>query len=162
MKRTRSMLCLALAAVAILSFGCTVFTDDLYKLQSGQYGSNYASVDRAIYDEFAERFSDGRVYRANVESNFDHWTAVSAQWAMGHDRYRVRVTAYPNLDGDGQYEPVVIARQEIYAGQSYGARGRPSANYSNKWMEVGRDVDLEAAVANGVYNRMRTAAAGGQ
>jgi hypothetical protein len=157
----KNLLFLVLAAMAFVVSGCTVFSDDVYKLQSGQYGSAYKDVDHAIYLEFKERFGDGRVYRANLEANFDHWTSVSDQMARGQDRYRVRVSAYPNLDADGHYEPVVIARQEVYNGYSFGARGRPSANYSNKWLEIARDPELEAAIANGVYSRLRHANAGG-
>jgi hypothetical protein len=155
------LLMMMLVSAALFASGCTVFTDDLYKAQSGMYGDDFHSVDRAIYDEFRERFGDERVFRADVEQSFNHWTAVSDQVVIGLERHRVRVSAYPSYDADGQFEPVVIARKEIYAGQSHFARGRPSANYGNRWLEVGRDVDLEAAIANGVYSRLRHASAGG-
>jgi hypothetical protein len=157
----KNFLLMMVAAAAFLASGCTVFTDDLYMAQSGQYGATYRSVDRAIYDEFRDRFGDDRVFRADLEANFNHWTAISDQMVIGLERQRMRISAYPSLDADGQLETVVVARKEIYAGQSFGSRGRPTANYANRWLEIGRDAALEAAIANGVNSRLREANAGG-
>lgn len=150
----RIALLLAVAAGFALS-GCTMFQDDVYKLQAGYYASDsFAGVEDAIHAELSERFGKEAVFRPDVEWKYNNWTVVSNQRAVGHDKYRLRVTAYPQLDADGRYEPVVIAREEIYTGYGHGSRGGPTAMYSNKWSEAGRDIELEAAIANGVYNRL--------
>jgi hypothetical protein len=147
-----------LAAIALVSLGgCTLFTDDLYKAQAGYYGGS-DHVDEAIRDEFVARFGEGRVKRADVEWKYDHWTAISNQLAVGPDKYRLRVSAYPQLDQDGHYSPIVVARKEIYTGYSSG-RGGPTAMYSNMWTEAGRDVKLEAELTNAIIARMDAPAA---
>ncbi len=162
----RYFVLVACGAMFLLS-GCTVFQDDVYKLQSGYYASGgYAAVEDAIYEEFSARYGKESVFRADVEWKYDHWTVVSEQRAIGLDKYRTRIYAYPQLDGDGRYEPVVIARQEVYTGASPMGRGGPTANYSNKWSEAGRSVDLEADLANAIYARLQapktTGKAGGE
>lgn len=153
----------AIAAVIMLS-GCTVFQDDIYKLQAGYYGSSaFDDVEGAIQAEFAERFGEDAPFRACVEWKYNHWTVVSDQRATGLDKYRMRISAYPQLDADGRYEPVVVARKEVYTGYSGGfGRGGPTAMYSNKWSEAGRDVALEASLANGISARVRGGNAGGR
>lgn len=147
-----------LAAVVLVSLGgCTFFTDDLYKAQSGVYGGG-DDCDKAIHDEFVARFGEGRVKRADVEAKYDHWTAISNQVAVGSDKYRLRVSAYAQLDQDGHFSPIVVARREVYTGYSTG-RGGPTAMYSNMWSEAGRDVKLEADLANAIIKRMETPAA---
>jgi hypothetical protein len=142
-----------LAAIALFILGgCTVFTDDLYKAQAGYYGGA-DHVDAAIHDEFVARFGENRVKRADVEWKYDHWTAISNQVAVGADKYRLRVSAYAQLDQDGHYSPIVVARRELYTGYSSG-RGGPTAMYSNMWSEIGRDVELEAELANAIIARM--------
>lgn len=144
-----------LSAATLLVFlsGCTVFQDDLYKAQAGHYGG-YGGVDDAIHTEFVARFGEARVKRADVEWKYDHWTAISNQYAHGHDKYRTRVSAYAQIDQDGHYSPIVIARREIYTGYGGSGRGGPSAMYSNMWTEAGRDIDLEAELANAIIQRM--------
>lgn len=159
------MIALFVAAVALIALsGCTVFQDDVYKLQAGYYGSDgYDAVEAAIYEEFSDRFGEENVFRADVEWKYNHWTVLSDQRAYGHDKYRSRVYAYPQLDQDGMYEPVVIVRDEVYTGGSYGfGRGGPTAMYSGKWSEAGRDSALEAELANGIYNRLKSREAGGR
>jgi hypothetical protein len=135
--------------------GCTFFQDDVYKLQAGYYASDdFSSVEQAIHDTFAERFGKENVFRPDVEWKYNNWTVVTRQHAFGHDKYRLRVTAYPQLDADGMYEPVVIARQEVYTGYGTSGRGGPTAMYSNKWSEAGRDVELEAELANAIYDKL--------
>lgn len=153
-----------LAVATILLSGCTVFTDDVYRLQSGQWGSSaYGAVDHAIHEEFKAKFGEDRVFRADVEKKYNHWTSVSDIRAVGMEKYRVHVTAYPQLDADGHYEPVVIAKREVYTGSSYGmGRGGPTAMYSGKWTETNRERDLEAELANGIHARLRGANAGGE
>lgn len=152
---------LAVVATALMLSGCTFFQDDIYKAQAGYYFSDgYASVEDAIHDEFVSRFGQGSVYRADVEWKYDHWTALSQQKAVGHEKYRMRVSAYPQIDADGNYEPVVVAKQEVYTGASATGRGGPTAMYSNKWTEAGRDVKLEAELANAIYARLRAPASG--
>lgn len=147
------------AAVAMLMLsGCTFFQDDLYKAQAGYYWSDsYAGVDNAIKEEFVARFGKERVKRADIEWKYDHWTAISNQKAVGHDRYRVRVSAYPQLGSDGHYEPVVIARKQVYTGESMG-RGGPTAMYSNLWTEIGRDAGIEAELSNAIVKRLEAPA----
>jgi hypothetical protein len=149
---------LLLAATAALALsGCTMFQDDIYKAQAGYYLSDsFDSVEDAIHDEFAERFGKEAVFRPDVEWKYNNWTVISDQRAVGLDKYRMRITAYPQLDADGMYEPVVIARKEVYTGYGYGARGGPTAMYSGKWSEAGRDVHLEAELANAIYNRLHS------
>src|SRR5690606_8646216 len=102
-------------------------------------------------------------FRACVEWKYNHWTVVSDQRAYGLDKYRMRISAYPQLDADGRYEPVVVARKELYTGYSNGfGRGGPTAMYSGKWSEAGRDVALEAELANGISARLRGGNAGGR
>lgn len=154
-----------LAVFALVSLtGCTMFQDDIYKAQAGYYLSDgYDAVDAAIYNEFADRFGEGAVKRADVEWKYNHWTALSEQRAIGLDKYRVHVSAYPQIDGDGMYEPVVIVRKEAYTGSSYGfGRGGPTAMYSNKWREIGRDVHLEAELANAIYARLNNSQPSGE
>ena len=154
----RFALLIAVATAVMLS-GCTFFQDDIYKAQAGYYFSDgYASVEDAIHEEFVARFGEGSVYRADVEWKYDHWTALSNQKAVGHDKYRLRVSAYPQIDADGNYEPVVVAKQEVYTGASATGRGGPTAMYSGKWSEAGRDVELEANLANAIYARLRAPA----
>lgn len=147
------------AAVALLMLsGCTFFQDDIYKAQAGYYWSDsYAGVDAAIKEEFEARFGKERVKRADIEWKYDHWTAISNQKAIGFDKYRVRVSAYPQLGADGHYEAIVIARQEVYTGQSSG-RGGPTAMYSNMWTETGRDAGMEAELSNAIIKRLETPA----
>ena len=162
----RVALLFAIAAAVVLS-GCTVFQDDIYKAQAGYYLSDdFSSVEAAIHDEFADRFGKDAVFRADVEWKYNNWTVVSNQYARGHDRYRMHITAYPQIDGDGQYEPVVIVQKQVYTGYGTGGRGGPTAMYSNKWTEAGRDVYLEAELSNAIYNRIhapatKSAATGG-
>lgn len=158
-----------LAAAAFLALsGCTLFQDDVYKAQAGYYMSdNFASVEDAIHDEFAERFGKDAVFRPEVEWKYNNWTVISDQRAVGVDKYRTRITAYPQLDADGMYEPVVIVKQEVYTGYGYGSRGGPTAMYSGKWSEAGRDVHLESELSNAIYNRLhngskKSAEGGGQ
>ena len=137
--------------------GCTFFQDDVYKLQAGYYASDdFSSVEQAIHDTFAEKFGEENVFRADVEWKYNNWTVISDQYAFGHDKYRTRVTAYPQLDADGMYEPVVIVKQEVYTGASATGRGGPTAMYSGKWSEAGRDVDLEVELANAIYNKIHS------
>lgn len=146
----------AVAAAFALS-GCTFFQDDVYKLQAGYYASDdFGSVEQAIHDTFAEKFGEENVFRADVEWKYNNWTVVTDQFAFGHDKYRMRVTAYPQIDADGMYEPVVIAKQEVYTGASATGRGGPTAMYSGKWSEAGRDVDLEVELANAIYNKLHS------
>lgn len=153
----RALILLVAAATVMLS-GCTFFQDDIYKVQAGYYGSSsFDGVDAAIHDEFVARFGKERVRRADIDWKHDHWTAISDQRARGSDKYRVHVSAYPQLGSDGHYEPIVIARQEIYTGYSTG-RGGPTAMYSNMWTEAGRDVDLEAKLANAIIKRLESPA----
>lgn len=150
-----------LAFAAVLMSGCTVFQDDVYKLQAGYYGSDaFDRTEDAIYEEFKARFGEGRVFRADIEWKYNHWTAISDVRAVGLDKFRMRISAYPQLETDGHYEAVVIARQEVYTGSSMG-RGGPTAMYSSKWTEAGRDVGLEAELANGISARLRNGNAGG-
>jgi len=155
----------AVTAAFALS-GCTFFQDDVYKLQAGYYASDsFGGVEQAIHDTFADKFGEENVFRADVEWKYNNWTVVTDQYAYGHDKYRMRVTAYPQIDADGMYEPVVIARQEVYTGASATGRGGPTAMYSNKWTEAGRDVDLEVELANEIYNRLhapKSSEAGGK
>ncbi|MBX3473544.1 MAG: membrane lipoprotein lipid attachment site-containing protein [Planctomycetes bacterium] len=145
------------AAVALLTLsGCTMFQDDIYKAQAGYYLSDsYAGVDNAIKEEFVARFGKERVKRADVEWKYDHWTAISNQQAIGSDKYRTRVSAYPQLGADGHYEAIVVARREVYTGYSSG-RGGPTAMYSNMWTEAGRDVHVEAELSNAIIKRLET------
>lgn len=150
------------AASALLSLSaCTVFQDDIYKVQSGHYMSDsFDAVEAAIHDEFADRYGENNVYRADIEWQYNHWTVVGEQRAIGHDKYRVHISAYPQLDADGKYEPVVIVREEAYTGASYGySRGGPTAMYSGKWSEIGRDASLEADLANSIYARLNAGGA---
>lgn len=152
----KAVLLLAATAAIALS-GCTMFQDDIYKAQAGHYMSDsFDSVEAAIHDEFAERFGKDVVFRPDVEWKYNNWTVISDQRAVGLEKYRTRITAYPQLDADGMYEPVVIVRQEYYSGYGYGARGGPTAMYSGKWSEAGRDVHLEAELANAIYNRLHS------
>lgn len=149
---------IAVAAAFALS-GCTFFQDDIYKVQAGHSMSDdFSSVEGAIHDELASRYGKESVFRPDVEWKYNNWTVVTNQRAVGLEKYRTRVMAYPQLDADGQYEPVVIARQEVYTGYGYGASSGPTAMYSGKWTEAGRDVELEAAISNGVYNRLHAPA----
>ena len=161
----RIALLFAVAAAFALS-GCTFFQDDVYKLQAGYYASDdFSSVEQAIHDTFAEKFGKEAVFRADVEWKYNNWTVVTDHYAFGHDKYRTRITAYPQLDADGMYEPVVIARQEVYTGYSPTGRGGPTAMYSRKWSEAGRDVDLEVELANAIYSKLhapRSSEAGGK
>lgn len=162
----RIALLFAVAAAFALS-GCTMFQDDVYKAQAGYYMSDdFSSVEDAIHDEFADRFGKEAVFRPDVEWKYNNWTVISEQRAVGLDKYRTRVTAHPQIDADGQYEPVVIARKEVYTGYGYGSTSGPTAMYSGKWTEAGRDVDLEVALSNAIYNRLHSpatkSAAGGQ
>jgi hypothetical protein len=151
----------ALAAFAVS--GCTFFQDDIYRAQAGYHSSGYGLIEDAIHAEFSDRFGEDRPFRACVEWKYNHWTVISDQRAMGFDKHRVRISAYPQLGADGHYEPVVIARQEIYTGYSHGrGRGGPTAMYAGHWTEAGRAVDLEADIANGIYARLRAGSAGGQ
>ena len=146
----------AVAAAFALS-GCTFFQDDVYKLQAGYYASDdFSSVESAIHDTFAEKFGKENVFRPDVEWKYNNWTVITDQYAFGHDKYRMRITAYPQLDADGMYEPVVIAKQEVYTGASATGRGGPTAMYSGKWSEAGRDVDLEVELANAIYNKLHS------
>ncbi|MCC6464548.1 MAG: hypothetical protein IT463_04325 [Planctomycetes bacterium] len=157
----RAVLLLAVAVAGLVS-GCTMFQDDVYKLQAGYYASDsYDGVDNAIHDEFVAKFGKDYVFRADVEWKYNHWTTISDQKAVGHDKYRMRVYAYPQLGADGTYEPVVVARQEVYTGYSTSGRGGPTAMYSGKWSEAGRDVNLEAELANAIAKRLRAPAKGG-
>jgi len=147
------LLAMLAGMLAALSLGaCTVFTDDLYKAQAGYYGG-YGDVEDAIHDELVARFGEARVKRADVEWKYDHWTATSNQKAYGTEKYRTRVSAYPQLDQDGHYSPIVVVRREVYTGYSSG-RGGPTAMYSNMWTEVGRDTKLEAELANAIIARV--------
>ncbi|MCC7508835.1 MAG: hypothetical protein IT464_05640 [Planctomycetes bacterium] len=158
----KSLFAMFAVAAVFLMCGCTVFQDDIYKMQAGYYFSgSFDAVDTAIHDAMAEKFGKDRVFRANVEWKYEHWTAISDQRAIGLEKYRMRISAYPQLGADGVYEPVVVAREEVYTGSSTG-RGGPTAMYSNKWTEAGRDVELEAELANAVTARLRKANAGGK
>jgi hypothetical protein len=159
----RKTVALLAFAALMVSTGCTVFSDDIYRFQAGYNGSSsFDNVEQAIHDEFESRFGDA-VFRADIEWKYNHWTAISNERAIGLEKYRMRVSAYPQLDQDGQYEAVVIARQEVYTGSSYGmGRGGPTAMYSSKWTETMRDRDLEADLSNAIHARMRAANAGGQ
>ena len=149
----------AVAATVALS-GCTVFQDDIYKAQAGYYLSDdFSSVEDAIHDEFAERFGEHAVFRPDVEWKYNNWTVVTDQRAIGLEKYRTHIMAYPQLDADGQYEPVVIVRQEVYTGTGYGSTSGPTAMYSGKWTEAGRDNHLEVELSNAIYNRIHTPAA---
>lgn len=141
------------AAATFVLGGCTFFQDDVYKLQAGSASDEYDAVENAIHDEFAARFGESRVKRADVEWKYDHWTAISNQRGMGLEKYRVRVSAWPQLDQDGHFSPIVVVRQEVYTGASSG-RGGPTAMYSNMWSEAGRDVKLEADLANAINKRV--------
>ena len=158
----KKVLAVLFVAAAFAASGCTVFTDDIYKAQAGYYFSNeFDQVEAAIHDEFEARF--GEVRRADVEWKYNHWTSISEQRAIGLEKYRMRVSAYPQLDQDGHSEPVVIARQEVYTGSDYGmGRGGPTAMYSAKWTETHRDRDLEADLANAIHARLRAGNAGGE
>jgi hypothetical protein len=150
----RVALLFAVAAAVALS-GCTFFQDDVYKAQAGYYFSDdFASVESAIHDELADRYGDNAVFRADVEWKYNNWTVVTDQHAVGLDKYRTHITAYPQLDSDGQYEPVVIVQQQVYTGASMTGRGGPTAMYSGKWTEAGRNVDLEADLSNAIYGRL--------
>jgi hypothetical protein len=153
--KTAVLLCVVATAFALS--GCTFFQDDIYKAQAGYYWSDdFDSVEAAIHDEFADRFGEGAVFRADVEWKYNHWTVISEQYAMGHDKYRTRIYAYPQIDADGMYSPIVVAKQEVYTGASPMGRGGPTAMYSNMWTEAGRDVDLEVELSNAIYNRIHT------
>jgi hypothetical protein len=155
----KSVALLVTVATACLLSGCTFFQDDVYKAQAGHYWSDdFSSVEAAIHDELAERFGKEAVFRADVEWKYNNWTVISEQRARGHDKYRTRVTAYPQLDADGMYSPVVIAKQEVYTGASPSGRGGPTAMYSNMWTEAGRDVELEVELSNAIYNRIHAPA----
>ncbi|MEZ5993742.1 MAG: hypothetical protein R3E76_15520 [Planctomycetota bacterium] len=150
----RVALLIAVAAAFALS-GCTFFQDDIYKVQAGHsLSDDFATVEGAIHDELAETFGKEAVFRPDVEWKYNNWTVVTDQRAIGLEKYRTRVMAYPQLDADGQYEPVVIARQEVYTGYGYGSTAGPTAMYSGKWTEAGRDIDLEVKLSNGIYNRL--------
>lgn len=163
----RAVFLVAAVALLMLSSGCTFFQDDIYKAQAGYYWSDsYAGVDDAIKEEFTARFGKDRVKRADIEWKYDHWTAISNQKAIGFDKYRVRVSAYPQLGADGHYEAIVVARKEVYTGYSSG-RGGPTAMYSNMWTEAGRDVGMEAELSNAILKRLeappaKTAKGGGK
>jgi hypothetical protein len=153
-------LLIALALVSVVGVaGCTVFQDTVYQAQVETGG--HADVDRAIYDELAERYGAGSVSRANLEWRYDHWMAVSAERAVGLERYRVRVSAFAQRGMDGVAEPVVIARTEAYQGRSTG-RARATASNRALWVETSRDAELEAAISRGIYNRLRAGQAGGE
>ncbi|MBX3459604.1 MAG: hypothetical protein KF696_06505 [Planctomycetes bacterium] len=158
----RTLLALAALAAVFVMSGCTVFQDDIYKMQAGYYFSgSFDAVDQAIHDEMVARFGKDRVFRADVEWKYEHWTAISDQKAVGLEKYRMRVSAYPQLGADGVYEPVVVAREEVYTGASTG-RGGPTAMYSNKWTEAARNNELEVELANGIAARLRKSTAGGK
>ncbi|MBZ0136548.1 MAG: hypothetical protein K8I27_09265 [Planctomycetes bacterium] len=148
----------AVAAAFALS-GCTFFQDDIYKVQAGYYASDdFSSVEQAIHDTLAEKFGKENVFRPDIEWKYNNWTVVTNQTARGHDKYRLRVSAYPQLDADGMYEPVVVARQEVYTGYATSGRGGPTAMYSGKWSEAGRDSYLEAELANEIYAKLHAPA----
>lgn len=158
----RTLFALAVLAAVFVTCGCTMFQDDVNKMQAGYYFSgSFEAVDQAIHEEMVARFGKERVFRADVEWKYNHWTAISDQKAIGLEKYRMRVSAYPQLGSDGVYEPVVVARQEAYTGASTG-RGGPTAMYSNKWTEAGRDNELEAELANAIGARLRKSSAGGK
>ncbi|MCA8912535.1 MAG: hypothetical protein KDB82_12585 [Planctomycetes bacterium] len=153
----RVALLIAVAAAFALS-GCTFFQDDVYKAQAGYYLSDdFGSVENAIHDELADRYGKEAVFRPDVEWKYNNWTVITEQRAVGLEKYRTRIMAYPQLDADGQYEPVVIARQEVYTGYGYGSTAGPTAMYSGKWTEAGRDTTLEASLSNGIYTRLHPA-----
>jgi hypothetical protein len=155
----RTVLMLFAVATAFALSGCTFFQDDIYKAQAGYYWSgDFESVEEAIHDEFADRFGKEAVFRADVEWKYNNWTVISEQYAFGHDKYRTRITAYPQLDADGMYSPIVIAKQEVYTGYGSSGRGGPTAMYSNMWTEAGRDIDLEVELSNAIYNRIHAPA----
>lgn len=160
------LLMFALAGISALN-GCTLFQDDVYRAQAGQSNDNHAEVDNAIKDALVAEFGAGNVFRADGEWQHQNWTAVSKQFAVGHDKYRMRVQAYPQLDQDDRYSPVVIASKEFYSGASYSVkRSGPKASQSRLWTEAGRDFDLETKLANDVMKRLGAAktsgSAGGQ
>lgn len=155
-----------LASVVALN-GCTFFQDDIYRAQAGQFNDNHAEVDKAIEAALVAEFGTGNVFRADGERKHQNWTAVSKQFTVGLDKYRLRVQAYPQLDQDDRYSPVIIASKEFYTGASYSAkRAGPRASQSRLWTEASRDIDLETKLANDVMARLGAArtsrSAGGQ
>ena len=156
----RALLLIAVAGAFVLS-GCTVFQDDIYKLQAGQYGSSgFDKVDDAIGAEFKSRFGKEMVFRAEVEARYDNWTFISDEGAWGHERYRTRVFAYPQIDQDGHYHPVVVAKNEVYNGGSMRANSGPKASYYGGWVEAGRDARLEVSLSNAITARVRKSGGG--
>ena len=156
----RLLVLLAVVSALALS-GCTVFQDDIYKLQTGQYGAGgFDRVEDAIEAEFKSRFGKEMVFRAEVEARYDNWTFISDEGAWGHERYRTRVFAYPQIDQDGRYFPVVVAKNEFYNGASMRANSGPKAMYYGGWVEAGRDVKLETSLSNAIAARVRKSGGG--
>ncbi|MHC4840259.1 MAG: hypothetical protein ACYTDT_04755 [Planctomycetota bacterium] len=156
------VLLFAVAGVIVLN-GCTLFQDDLYKAQAGQHNDNQAAVDEAIKESLIAEFGKAAVFRSGGEWQHQQWTAISKQYAVGLDKYRMRVHAYPQLDQDDRFTPVVICSKEYYSGASASAqRAGPKASQSRLWTEAGRDYDLEAKLANDISARLTVGNAGGQ
>ena len=97
---------------------------------------------------------------AEVEARYDNWTFISDEGAWGHERYRTRVFAYPQIDQDGRYFPVVVAKNEFYNGASMRANSGPKAMYYGGWVEAGRDVKLETSLSNAIAARVRKSGGG--
>lgn len=161
----RLLICLAAFGVLALS-GCTFFQDDVYYALDGVHGDDYVTVDNAIRDAMVAKFGKENVFLLDGhEQQFERWQYISPVKAVGLDKQRLRVDAYPRKNADGFFEPLIVARHEVYTGQSYGeATGGHTLHGGRGWSEMSRDNKLEAELMNAAtanQNKMAKAGAAG-
>lgn len=159
----RFALMLAVFAGLFSLSGCTFFQDDVYYAMDGVHGDEYVKVDNAIRDAMVAKFGKDKVYLVDGhEQEFERWQYISPVRAVGLDKQRMRVDAYPRKNQDGFFEPLIIARWEVYTGSSYESRaGGHTLHGGRGWSEMSRDSKLEAELMNAADANLRKSAKGG-
>lgn len=155
---------LLLAAFSAFALsGCTFFQDDVYRAMDGVHGDEYVGVDNAIRDAMVAKFGKENVFLlAGHENEFERWQYISPVKAVGLDKQRMRVDAYPRKNADGFFEPLIIARWELYTGQSYSSSsGGHTLHGGRGWTEMSRDSKLEADLMNDADANLRKKSAKG-
>lgn len=155
----RFIVLVALAGSLALGACSFPLADDM-NFRSGAFwvdSRQWKAVDGAIRAEMEERFGADRVYLSEYpEREFHRWVYEGPVRAIGLEKYRLRVEAYPKKDRDGWYMPLIIARQEVYNAQSMSNKRGAHKDFENTgYLEIGRDNKLEAAIENAVLDRLR-------
>lgn len=152
---------LVAAACCVFALGaCSFPTADDIQTRDGAFwldASQYNAVDDAVRAEMEAKFGAENVFFSNYpEEEFHRWVFEGPVKVVGLDKYRLRVEAYPKKERDGFYVPLVIARKEVYTGDSMDNRRGAHIQFgSTGYTEIGRDEVLEAELENAMNARLR-------